>query len=98
MENSDKQFLNEEEQMNVRETRHALQELPPQLAHYKPRVRKPRRYKNQLPWWRQPPIGYIVTYLLVGLGLLIPFGLQRLGTQNYFLGASFVLTTVIIAL
>ncbi len=84
--------------MNVRETHHALQGLPPQLAHFKPRVRKPRRYKNQLPWWRQPPIGYIVTYPLVGLGLLIPFGLQRLGTQNYFLGASFVLTTVIIAL
>lgn len=84
--------------MNVRETRHALQGLPPQLAHFKPRVRKPRRYKNQLPWWRQPPVGYIVTYPLVGLGLLIPFGLQRLGTQNYFLGASFVLTTVIIAL
>src|SRR5712692_600106 len=98
MENSDKQFLNEVEHMNVRETRHALQDLPPQLAHYKPQVRKPRRYKNQLPWWRQPPVGYIVTFPLVGLGLLIPFGLQRLGIANAFLDTPFVLVTLIIAL
>src|SRR5258708_23463817 len=84
--------------MNVREARPAPLDLPPQLAPYRKQVRTRRRSKNPLPWWRQPPIGYIVTYPLVGLGLLIPFGLQRLGTQNYFLGASFVLTTVIIAL
>src|SRR5258708_3091624 len=45
-------------------------------------------FRSRLPWWRQPPVGYIVTFPLVGLGLLIPFGLQRLGIDNERKGRS----------
>lgn len=61
-----------------------------------PQMRK--RSLARLPWWRQPPIGSIVTFPLVGLGLLIPLGLQRLGIENAFLDTPFVLVTLIIAL
>src|SRR5436305_15241451 len=47
---------------------------------------------------RHTPIGYIVTFPLVGLGLSIPFGLQYLGMNNAFLDTPFVLVTLIIAL
>ena len=59
-------------------------------------VRTPKR--AGLPWWREPPVGYILTYPLVGLGLAVPFGFQKLGIENAFLDTPLVLVTLIIAL
>ncbi len=50
------------------------------------------------PWWRLPPLGYIVTFPLVGLALLIPFGFRQLGIYQAFLDTPLVLVTLIIAL
>lgn len=52
----------------------------------------------QPPWWLLPPIGYIVTFPLVGLALLIPFGLRHLNIYEAFLDTPLVLVTLIIAL
>ena len=49
-------------------------------------------------WWRLPPIGYIITFPLVGLALLIPFGFRQLGIYEAFLDTPLVLVTLIIAL
>jgi len=67
-------------------------------VHRKQPVQTHKRNRGMLPWWRQPPVGYIVTFPLVGLGLSIPFGLQYLGMNNAFLDTPFVLVTLIIAL
>ena len=57
------------------------------------------KYKMiQIPWWLLPPIGYIATFPLVGLALLIPFGLRHLGIYEAFLDTPLVLVTLIIAL
>lgn len=50
------------------------------------------------PWWRLPPLGYIATFPLVGLALLIPFGFRHLGIYDAFLDTPLVLVTLIIAL
>lgn len=68
------------------------------LVHRRKRVQTHKHNLARLPWWRQPPVGYLVTFPLVGLGLLIPFGLQGLGIYNAFLDTPFVLVTLIIAL
>src|SRR5215470_9812526 len=84
--------------MNVRGTSHGTQDrstAPVQSRQYA-QTSKPNLAR--LPWWREPPVGYIMTFPLVGLGLLIPFGLQRLGIDNAFLDTPFVLVTLIIAL
>lgn len=84
--------------MHVRGTGHTTQDRSIALVHRRQRVQKHKHNLTRLPWWRQPPVGYIVTFPLVGLGLLIPFGLQRLGIYNAFLDTPFVLVTLIIAL
>ena len=57
------------------------------------------KYKYMhIPWWLLPPIGYIVTFPLVGLALLIPFGFLHLGIYEAFLDTPLVLVTLIIAL
>ena len=50
------------------------------------------------PWWRLPPMGYVLTFPLVGLGLLIPFSLGQLKIYDAFLDTPLVLVTLIIAL
>lgn len=83
---------------NVRETDHGTQEHSTAPLPRKQHFRKHKRNRGRLPWWRQPPVGYVVTFPLVGLGLSIPFGLQLLGIHNAFLDTPFVLVTLIIAL
>src|SRR5260370_42565252 len=68
------------------------------LVHRKQRVQTHKHKLARLPWWREPLVGYIVTVPLCGIGILIPFGLQRLGIENAFLDTPFVLVTLIIAL
>ncbi len=81
--------------MNVRGKGHGTQD---QSAHFGQHVQTRTRNLARLPWWREPPVGSIVTFPLVGLGLLVPFGLQSLGIENAFLDTPFVLVTLIIAL
>jgi signal transduction histidine kinase len=84
--------------MNVHGTGHRTQDHSMALVHRRKRVQTHKHNLARLPWWRQPPVGYLVTFPLVGLGLLIPFGLQGLGIANAFLDTPFVLVTLIIAL
>ncbi len=57
------------------------------------------KYKYMhVPWWLLPPTGYIITFPLVGLALLIPFGFRHLGIYEAFLDTPLVLVTLIIAL
>ena len=84
--------------MNVRGTGQRTPDRSTAPIHSRQHVQTRKRNLARLPWWRQPPVGYIVTFPLVGLGLLIPFGLQRLGIDNAFLDTPFVLVTLIIAL
>ena len=81
--------------MNARGKGHGTQD---QAVHSGQQVQARTRHPARLPWWREPPVGVIATLPLVGLGLLIPFGLQHLGLQNVFLDTPFVLITLIIAL
>src|SRR5215469_2082500 len=81
--------------MNARGKDHGTQD---QAVHAGQHGQSRTRKLARLPWWRQLPVGYLVTFPLVGLGLLIPFGLQHLGLENAFLDTPFVLITLIIAL
>lgn len=56
------------------------------------------RRRIRLPWWREPPLGYFMTFPLVGLGLSIPYLFLHFGIDNSFLGAPLILITLIIAL
>jgi signal transduction histidine kinase len=84
--------------MNVGGTGHQIPDRSAAPIHSRQHLQIRKRTLARLPWWRQPPIGSLVTFPLVGLGLLIPFGLQRLGIENAFLDTPFVLVTLIIAL
>src|SRR5258708_17873679 len=81
--------------MNVRGKGHKTQDRSDHAGQH---VQTYTRNLARLPWWREPPVGYIMTLPLVGVGLLIPFGLQSLGIENAFLDTPFVLVTLIIAL
>lgn len=84
--------------MHVRGTGHQIPDRSTAPIHSRQHLQMRKRNLARLPWWRQPPVGSIVTFPLVGLGLLIPIGLQRLGIENAFLDTPFVLVTLIIAL
>src|SRR5260221_6455222 len=84
--------------MNVHGIDHEAQDRSIALVHRKQRAQTHKHNLARLPWWREPPVGYIMTFPLVGEGLLIPFGLQSLGIENAFLDTPFVLVTLIIAL
>jgi signal transduction histidine kinase len=84
--------------MHVRGTGNQIPDRSTAPIHSRQHLQMRKRNLARLPWWRQPPVGSIVTFPLVGLGLLIPFGLQRLGIDNAFLDTPFVLVTLIIAL
>ncbi len=84
--------------MNVHGIDHKTQDRSIALVHRKQRAQTHKHNLARLPWWREPPVGYIMTFPLVGIGLLIPFGLQSLGIENAFLDTPFVLVTLIIAL
>src|SRR5258708_12423410 len=84
--------------MNVRGTGQRTPDRSTAPIHSRQHVQTRKRRPARLPWWRQPPVGYVVTFPLIGLGLLIPFGLQHLGIDNAFLDTPFVLVTLIIAL
>src|SRR3989442_3047425 len=84
--------------MNVRGTGQRTPDRSTAPIYSRQDVQTRKRRPARLPWWRQPPVGYVVTFPLVGLGLLIPFGLQHLGIDNAFLDTPFVLVTLIIAL
>src|SRR5258705_4057634 len=84
--------------MHIRGTGNQIPDRSTAPIHSRQHLQMRKRNLARLPWWRQPPVGYIVTFPLVGLGLLIPFGLQRLGIDNAFLDTPFVPVTLIIAL
>ncbi len=84
--------------MNVRGTSNGTQDRSTAPVQSRQHAQTSKRNLARLPWWREPPVGYIMTLPLVGLGLLIPFGFQRLGIYNAFLDTPFVLVTLIIAL
>lgn len=78
-------------------------ELQPQdrstvLARSRQKARKSTNTYIRTPWWRLPPLGYILTFPLVGLALLIPFGFKHLDIYQPFLDTPLVLVTLIIAL
>src|SRR5258708_34035506 len=84
--------------MNVHGIGQKTQDRSIALVHRKQRVQTHKHHLARLTWWREPPVGYIMTFPLVGIGLLIAFGLQSLGIENAFLDPPFVLVTLIIAL
>src|SRR5579859_6966310 len=78
-------------------------ELQPQkhstvLARSRQKARRGANKYLRTPWWRLPPLGYILTFPLVGLALLIPFGFRQLDIYQPFLDTPLVLVTLIIAL
>lgn len=74
------------------------QELSTVLARSTQKARRSTHKYIHTPWWRLPPLGYVLTFPLVGLALLIPFGFRHLGIYQYFLDTPLVLVTLIIAL
>ena len=86
--------------MSNSETGQEPQERSTALArNYSRQQMRANKYKMvRLPWWLLPPIGYIATFPLVGLALLIPFGFRHLGIYEAFLDTPLVLVTLIIAL
>ena len=84
--------------MNKREKEHKQQERSTALAYNRQLVQANKYKYMHIPWWLLPPIGHIVTFPLVGLALLIPFGLRHLGIYEAFLDTPLVLVTLIIAL
>src|ERR1700730_3845241 len=90
--------LDLEVQMNKRETEHKPKVRSTALAYNRQQVQANKYKMARLPWWRLPPIGYIITFPLVGVGLLIPFGFHFLGIYEAFLDTPLVLVTLIIAL
>ena len=84
--------------MSVRGTDHWTQDRSPVQEGNKQRGQTGKNAVFRLPWWRLPPVGYIFTFPLVGVGLLIPFALQHFGFYSAFLDTPLVLITLIIAL
>ncbi len=84
--------------MSVRGTDQRTQDRSPVQEGNKQRGQTGKNAVFRLPWWRLPPIGYIFTFPLVGVGLLIPFALQHYGFYSAFLDTPLVLITLIIAL
>src|SRR5579859_1423813 len=68
------------------------------LARSRQKARRGTNKYLRTPWWRLPPLGYILTFPLVGLALLIPFGFRQLDIYQPFLDTPLVLVTLIIAL
>ena len=78
-------------------------ELQPQdrstvLARSTQKARRSTHKYIRTPWWRLPPLGYILTFPLVGLALVIPFVFQQMHIYQSFLDTPLVLVTLIIAL
>jgi len=84
--------------MNRSETELKPQNRSTALAYNRKPVQRDKYKYIRIPWWRLPPIGYIATFPLVGLALLIPFGFRHLGIYEAFLDTPLVLVTLIIAL
>ncbi len=84
--------------MNNTETSQEPQDSSTALAQSKQQAQASAHKYMHIPWWLLPPIGYIVTFPLVGLALLIPFGFRHMGIYEAFLDTPLVLVTLIIAL
>ena len=80
--------------MSRREISHHAQRRPLLLVRLAQNAQKRRRYIAQLPWWRHPIVGYLLSIPLSALALMVPW----LIGPNYFLGAPFFLVTVLVAL
>lgn len=62
------------------------------------RVELRRLYVAEMPGWRRPLVGYLVTFPIVGLGLLVLL-LEQLALPNfYFPGTPFLIATLLVAL
>jgi signal transduction histidine kinase len=57
-----------------------------------------KRYIAQIPRWRHPPVGYVFSVLLTGLGLLVAHLEQLLLHGIYFPGLPLILPVLIVAL
>jgi signal transduction histidine kinase len=84
--------------MDVQETSQEIQTPAIVLVNARQPVKARKRNPSRLPWWREPPFGYFMTFPLTGLGLTLPFFFQYLNITNTFLGTPSVLITLIIAL
>ena len=84
--------------MNNTETGQGPQDRSTALAHSRQQAQTDKYKYMHIPWWLLTPIGYIATFPLVGLALLIPFGFRHLGIYEAFLDTPLVLVTLIIAL
>jgi signal transduction histidine kinase len=62
------------------------------------RVELRRLYVAEMPGWRRPLVGYLVTFPIVGLGLLVLL-LEQLALPNsYFPGTPLLIATLLVAL
>ena len=84
--------------MKKRAKEHTPQERSTALVYNRQQVQANKYKTARLPWWRLPPIGYVATFPLVGVALLIPFGFHYLNIYDAFLDTPLVLVTLIIAL
>ncbi len=77
-----------------------IQKHPLVLVRLQQNVHLQRQYVAQLPWWRHPLLGCVMSIPLVGLCLLIPFAEQYITGRSapLFFGAPFFLVTVLVAL
>src|SRR5690242_4059360 len=49
------------------------------------------------PWWRSPPLGYLICILLMGLALLVSHLEQLSAVKPYISGAPFSLVAIVVA-
>jgi signal transduction histidine kinase len=76
------------------------QNLQEQPLHPPPRLYRewPHWFVFNSPWWRSPPVGYLICILLMGLALLVSHVEQIFAVQPYISGAPFSFVTIIVAL
>lgn len=68
------------------------------LARLRQEAERRKRYISQIPWWRRPLVGYVLSVPLAGLGLLGEH-LERLFLHGiYFSGLSMILPVLMVAL
>ena len=68
------------------------------LVRLRQEAEKRKRYIAQIPRWRHPGVGYVLCFLLVGLGLLLARLEQLLLHGAYFPGLPLILPVLIVAL
>ncbi|GAC1521003.1 MAG: hypothetical protein NVS3B14_22630 [Ktedonobacteraceae bacterium] len=83
--------------MRLEKTGQQSQERP-LIMRLQQEVEVRRFYVAQLPWWRHPLVGYLLTLPLVALGLLIPYLFLLMRVHDDIMGVPLFLVTVFVAL